>query len=152
MTTSSSRSIGSTSVYDHRRYRPSTKLSMSVVVSAAIASLLVLAHPIPVSSQGVHLVKVDVADVDQGYRVSKLLGRSVTNDKNEKVGSLDDLVVGHNDSLYAVLQVGGFLGIGSRLIAVPYDALKVSDEGRKVELPGASQQELKNLAEVKYRE
>jgi sporulation protein YlmC with PRC-barrel domain len=105
-----------------------------------------------VSSQGVHLVKVDVADVDPGYRISKLLGRSVTNDKNEKVGSLDDLVVGHNDSLYAVLQVGGFLGIGSRLIAVPYDALKVSDEGRKVELPGASQQELKNLAEVKYRE
>jgi sporulation protein YlmC with PRC-barrel domain len=152
MTISGSRSIGSTSVCNHRRYRAFTKLSMPIVASVAIAGLLVFAHPIPGSSQGVHLVKVDVADVDQGYRVSKLLGRSVTNDKNEKVGSLDDLVIGHNDSLYAILQVGGFLGIGSRLVAVPYDALKVDDEGRKVELPGASQQELKSLAEVKYRE
>jgi sporulation protein YlmC with PRC-barrel domain len=125
---------------------------MSIVVSVAIGAVLVFAHPIPGSSQGVHLVKVDVAELDHGYRVSKLLGRSVTNDKNEKVGSLDDLVIGHNASLYAVLQVGGFLGIGSRLVAVPYDVLRINDEGRKIELPGASQQEVKSLAEVKYRE
>jgi hypothetical protein len=52
--------------------------------------------------------------------------------------------------MFAVLQVGGFLGLGSHLVAVPYDSLKVSDDGKKVELPGATKDELKKLAEFKY--
>jgi hypothetical protein len=132
------------------RHRSLKRLGTAVAMSTAMTCVLIFAHPHSVSSQGVHLVKVDVAVVDQGYRVSKLIGQSVINDKNEKVGALDDIVVGRDNSLYGVLQVGGFLGIGSRLVAVPYDALRISDNGRKIELPGASQQELKNLAEVKY--
>jgi sporulation protein YlmC with PRC-barrel domain len=103
------------------------------------------------SSQSVKLVTVDVNIVGQGYRISKLTGSSVTNEKNEKIGTIDDFVVARNRSLFAVLQVGGFLGMGGHLVAVPYESLVIDDEGRAVQLPGASKDELKKLPEIKYR-
>ena len=96
-------------------------------------------------------MKVDVALVDKGYRVSKVMGQTVVNDKNEKIGTLDDVILGQDRRMYAVLQVGGFLGMGGHLVAVPYESLKIADDGRKIELPGASKDELKKLAEFKYQ-
>jgi sporulation protein YlmC with PRC-barrel domain len=104
-----------------------------------------------VLSQGVALLKVDVSVVAKGYRASKLIGSGVVNDKNEKIGNLDDIIVDQKQVLFAVLQVGGFLGIGSRLVAVPYDNLKIDDAGRRIELPGASREELKKADEFKYQ-
>jgi hypothetical protein len=60
------------------------------------------------------------------------------------------LIIGHDRVLFAVLQVGGFLGIGSHLVAVPYQALQVSEAPAKILLPGASKEALKNLPEFKY--
>jgi hypothetical protein len=141
---------------DRHRFLPAlahASVQQFVAIAALITALvvlLILAYPAPVLSQDVRLVTVDVTVVGQGYRASKLIGQSVTNDKNEKVGSLDDIIIGHDKSLFAVVQVGGFLGIGSRLVAVPYDALNVDETGRKIVLPGASKEELKSLAEFKY--
>jgi sporulation protein YlmC with PRC-barrel domain len=103
------------------------------------------------ASQGVQLVKVDVSVVAKGYRASKLIGITVINDKNESIGSLDDLVIDNKQVLFAVLQVGGFLGIGKHLVAVPYDSLQISEDGKKVALPGASKDELKKLSEFRYQ-
>lgn len=122
-----------------------------IVVATILGLLLVVATPRRLFSQGVQLVKVDIAVVAQGYRFSKLSGSSVVNDKNERIGSIDDLVVAKNKSLFAVLQVGGFLGIGGRLVAVPYESLRIDDEAHKIELPGASADELRKLVEFKYR-
>jgi PRC-barrel domain protein len=123
----------------------------TLIITAALWSLLMVAAPGPVLSQAVKLIIVDVNVVAQGYRVSKLTGNSITNEKNERIGTLDDFVIGRDRSLFAVLQVGGFLGIGSHFVAVPYESLVIHDETRKIELPGASKEELKKLAEFKYR-
>lgn len=96
-------------------------------------------------AQAVALVAVDIRTVDQGYRASKLLGRSVQNDKEQKIGTLDDLVVTKDHALFGVLQVGGFLGLGGHLVAVPYDSLNISDDGRKIVVAGASKDELSKL-------
>jgi sporulation protein YlmC with PRC-barrel domain len=96
------------------------------------------------------LLRVDVSVVAKGYRASKLLGSSVVNDKNEKIGSLDDIIIDRNQVMFAVLQVGGFLGLGGRLVAVPYKTLVINDEGKKIELPGATKEALRGLAEFKY--
>lgn len=130
---------------------PSMRAFQTLAWPIVLCGLLVIAAAGPVLSQAVKLVIVDVNVVAQGYRVSKLTGNSVTNEKNEKVGTLDDFVIGRDRSLFAVLQVGGFLGIGSHLVAVPYESLVIHDETRKIELPGASKEELKRLAEFKYR-
>jgi hypothetical protein len=95
------------------------------------------------------VLKVDVALVDKGYRLGEILGQPVVNEKNEKIGTFDDMVLGQDRSMYAVLQVGGLLGIGSHLVAVPYESLKIAGAGKRIELPGARQEELKKLTEVK---
>jgi sporulation protein YlmC with PRC-barrel domain len=122
-----------------------------ITVTAMFGSLLIITNPRPVLSQAVSLVQVDVNVVAQGYRVSKLSGSSVTNEKNEKIGTIDDFVIARNRSLFAVLQVGGFLGMGGHLVAVPYDSLVIDEEGSKIQLPGASKDELRKLPELRYR-
>ena len=100
---------------------------------------------------GVSLVKVDFSVVANGYRMSKLLGSNVINDKNEKIGTLDDVIADKKQVNFAVLQVGGFLGVGARLIVVPYESLVIDDKGQKITLPGASKEELKKLTEYHHK-
>ena len=105
----------------------------------------------PARAQAVHLVAVDIKVVDAGYRASKLMGRSVENDKDQKIGTLDDLVIDKDKTLYGILQVGGFLGLGGYLVAVPYDSLDISDDGRKITLAGASKEALGKLPEYQEK-
>lgn len=123
---------------------------LTFMVGAMLSLLLITNGPRPAHSQAVQLVKVDVAVVARGLRVSKLTGHSVVNDKNENIGKIDDIVIAQDRSLFTVLQVGGFLGIGSRFVAVPFDSLKIDENVSKIELPGASRDELKKLAEFNY--
>lgn len=121
---------------------------------AALAGILAVLSSNPVLPQaGVALVKVDLSVVDQGYRMSKLIGGTVINDKNEKIGSLDDVIAAKDKKQlnFAILQVGGFLGVGGHLVAVPVDSLVIDDAGSKITLPGASKDELKKLSEFHYR-
>jgi sporulation protein YlmC with PRC-barrel domain len=99
---------------------------------------------------GVALVKVDLSVVAKGYRMSKIIGSNVSNDKDEKIGTVDDVIADKKQVNFAVLQVGGFLGMGGHLIVVPYESLTIDDTGKKIVLPGASKDELKKLNEYKY--
>jgi len=93
------------------------------IIVALLVPVLVAASPLPALAQAVDLVTVDVKAVARGYRTSQLVGRDVVNDKNERIGTIDDIIIGCDRVLYAVLQVGGFLGVGGRLVAVPFQNL-----------------------------
>ena len=118
--------------------------------AALVAAMLAASAPLPVLSQGVQLVVVDVHAVADGYRASKLIGSNVVNDQNEKVGTIEDIIIGRDRVLFAVLQVGGFLHLGGYMVAVPYQSLVLDETGRKIKLPGATQEALKKLPEFKY--
>ena len=92
-----------------------------------------------VAPQTVELAKVNVQKLAAGYRASKVIGSSVTNDANETIGKIDDLLVSSDGKdPYAVLSIGGFHGVGSHLVAVPYDSLKFVD--KKFVLPGGTKE------------
>jgi hypothetical protein len=118
------------------------------------ASLIALPNLAPLAQaqgtpQAVGLVKVDVRTVATGYRSSKLVGSTVVNEANETVGKVDDLIVTPDNKVpFAILSVGGFLGLGTHLVAVPFTSLKVADN--KIMLPGATKEALKDLPEFKY--
>ena len=118
--------------------------------AALVAAMLGASAPLPVSSQGVELVVVDVHAVADGYRASKLIGSSIVNDQNEKIGTIEDIIIGRDRVLFAVLQVGGFLHLGGHRVAVPYQSLVLDESGSKIKLPGATQEALKKLPEFKY--
>ena len=69
-----------------------------------------------------------------GVRASKLIGMNVTNAQGENLGEIEDLVVntatGKVD--YAVLEFGGFLGMGDKLVAYPLQQFKpaANDRGK----------------------
>jgi hypothetical protein len=99
--------------------------------------------------QTIELVKVDVQKLAAGYRSSKVVGSTVVNDANETIGKIDDLLVSPDGKQpYAVLSIGGFLGMGTHLVVVPYDSLKFAD--KKVTLPGGTKDGLRTLPEFKY--
>jgi sporulation protein YlmC with PRC-barrel domain len=118
--------------------------------AALVSAMLVSSLSLPALSQGVQLVVVDVHAVAEGYRASKLIGSSVVNDQNEKIGTIEDIIIGKDNVLFAVLQVGGILHIGGHMVAVPFQSLVLDETGSKIKLPGATQEALKNLSEFKY--
>jgi sporulation protein YlmC with PRC-barrel domain len=128
------------------------------LVTATLAATAVLARPAVVlapqamaqgAPQTVQLMKVDVVKVSTGYRASKVIGSSVVNEAGDTVGKVDEIIVGPDGKApFVVLSVGGFLGIGDKLVALPYEQMKT--DGKKIVLPGATKDSLKALPEFKY--
>jgi hypothetical protein len=66
--------------------------------------------------------------VHGGWRSSQIVGATVYNDRDERIGAVDDLIVGQDGTIAeAVLSVGGVLGLGAKLVAVPYDQLRFEE-------------------------
>lgn len=60
------------------------------------------------------------------WRSSELVGATVYNDDGNSVGTINDLLVSSDGTISnAILSVGGFLGIGTKLIEVPFNKLKL---------------------------
>lgn len=63
------------------------------------------------------------------WRTSKMVGVNVYNDSNEKLGSIDELIMNKEGKIdKVIIGVGGFLGVGQRDIAVNFDQLKFTDQ------------------------
>ncbi len=121
-------------------------LAGAVMIGVGIFAAQVCAQGVP---QNVEITKVDVQTVAAGYRASKVIGDSVLNDANETIGKIDDLLVTRDGKEpYAVLSVGGFLGMGTHLVVVRYDSLKFADN--KVVLPGGTKDGLLMLPKFEY--
>ena len=106
--------------------------------------------PLVTIAQAVELVVVDVVAVAKGYRTSRLTGREVINERNEEIGKIDDFIIGQDKVLFTIVQVGGFLGIGSQLVAVPYKSLDLESHKGKILLKGASKEALQKLPKFEY--
>jgi sporulation protein YlmC with PRC-barrel domain len=87
-------------------------------------------------------------------RASKVIGSSVYNDHDEKLGSVDDLVIAKDGKMSAVLSVGGYLGMGSKYVEVPYASLTYGntqkDSDNRVVLKGATKDSLKSQTAYNY--
>jgi sporulation protein YlmC with PRC-barrel domain len=118
----------------------------AVVMGGLLSAGPVLAQ---VSPQPIPLVRVNVQKMASGYRSSEIVGSSVVNQHNEKIGMVDDLIIEPSEKVpFAILSVGGFLGVGERLVVVPFDSLKISQD--MIELPGATKDELEAMPEFSY--
>ena len=86
---------------------------------------------------------------DGQMRIGKIVGASVYNDQKQSIGTVDDVLMGSNDkATTAVLSVGGFLGMGSKLVSVPFSQLKV--ENNQIVMPGATKASLNGMPEYKF--
>lgn len=120
------------------------------LVVAAVATIA-KAEQAPIAGHSILGVQVNVQSVvTTGYSANTLIGASVFNDQKKQVGTVHDLIVSTDGQVnLAIVEVGGFIGIGSKYVAIPARLFK---EGKKktVVLPGASEAELKKMPAFQY--
>ena len=92
---------------------------------------------------------VSAVRLESGQRISQIIGASVFNDAGERIGGIDDLVMVEGDKVsVAIIGIGGFLGMGAKLVAVPYQQLK--RDGDKLVLPGSTKDTLDAMPSFSY--
>ena len=98
------------------------------------------------------LAALDSASMRDARRASRIIGAAVYNESNESIGEVDDIVLpGNGGAPVAVVSVGGFLGIGAKLVAVPYERLRAVGERNRWTLTGsASRDDLNRLPTFSY--
>ena len=125
---------------------------MRKIVLVVIASLVIAVGAADSVAQtaGVSVSTVELRDVAAGWSAKKqILGKGVYNDAGDKVGEINDLIVTPAKAVsYAVVGVGGFLGMGEHQIAVPVGKLK--QEQDKIVLHGATKEALKAAPKFEY--
>ncbi|HEX6260899.1 MAG TPA: PRC-barrel domain-containing protein [Woeseiaceae bacterium] len=61
----------------------------------------------------------------------EIIGKTVVSQQGEDIGEIEEVVMDTNSQQHlAVIDVGGFLGIGEKSVAVAFDQLQLSDDGR----------------------
>jgi sporulation protein YlmC with PRC-barrel domain len=92
----------------------------------------------------------ETAVVLKGWRASKLIGAAVYNDQNQRIGKIEDMIVSPDGKISAaVIDVGGFLGIGKHRVAIPADSF-TDITAKKLVLPNATKDALKALPEFRF--
>ena len=92
----------------------------------------------------------ELRNVALGWSAKRtVLGQPVYNDKDEKVGTIEDIIIAPDKGIsYAIVGAGGFLGMGTHDVAVPVSKFKLVD--KKLVLAGATKESLKASPPFQY--
>lgn len=118
----------------------------TLFATASLIAGLGLAIPAlaEVKKQTVLLTEVDPVVLATGWRATDIIGAKVYNDAGEDIGKLEDMIITKSGTVpYAVVSVGGFLGMDAHHVVVAASALELMD--KKLTLHGATAATLKAL-------
>lgn len=92
----------------------------------------------------------EMRDVSKGWSAKRqILGQPVFNDKDDRVGSIDDIIIAPDKAVsYAIINAGGFLGLTKHDVAVSVSQLKLVDN--KLVLAGATKEALRASPPSEY--
>jgi len=124
------------------------------VTTLGVAAVLTLVAPSPyvqaASSKTLSVSQQELSLAEKGWSAKKdIIGKTVYNDNNEKIGDVNDVIFSRNNSAsFVVIGVGGFLGMGEHDVAVPLSRIKHDND--KLILAGATKEALKKMPEFRY--
>jgi hypothetical protein len=121
---------------------------MAVMICLAVVGMMGYAlaqQQAPVAGMSIGVTPDELATVAKGWSAKKqIMGKDVYNDKSEKVGVVDDLIIVPDKAAsYAIMGTGGFLGVDKHDVAIPVNQLKM-EEGQ-ITLPGATKDAVKAM-------
>jgi sporulation protein YlmC with PRC-barrel domain len=104
----------------------------------------------PVAGMSIGVSADELVTVAKGWSAkNQIMGKNVYNDKSEKVGVVDDLIITPDKAVsYAIVGTGGFIGMDKHDVAIPVNQLKM--EGGTITLPGATQEAVKAMHTFQY--
>jgi sporulation protein YlmC with PRC-barrel domain len=93
-----------------------------------------------------------VATAPAGADAKKLIGRDIRNQQNETIGEIESVRINADGKVDSVIVgVGGFLGMGERLVRLAWKDLQISDNGEKV-VVNMTKDQLKAMEPYTYRD
>ena len=125
--------------------------SIRILLLASIALIgPTISHAQVAGSTTVGVGVAELRDVTMGWSAKRtILGQPVYNDKNERVGSVDDIIVSPDKAIsYAIVNAGGFLGLPKHDVAIPVSQFQLVDQ--KLVLAGATKDALKASPPFEY--
>jgi len=136
---------------DIKRRRHFMKMVSVLLVSCTLAFTpgdYAMAQVAGSTRLGVSMEEVKI--VASGWSSKKqILGKTVFNENNEKVGKIDDLIVAPTGELsFVIIGAGGFAGVGRHDVAIPVQQIQLQDG--KFVLPGATKAAVKALPKFEY--
>ena len=92
----------------------------------------------------------EIRELALGWSAKRqVLGSTVYNDKNERIGTVDDIIIAPDKAVsYAIIGVGGFLGVDRHDVAVPVSQIKL--QNGKYVLVGGTRDALKTAPAFEY--
>ena len=129
---------------------------MAVMICLAVVGMMGNAfaqQPAPVvgtSTTAIAVTADELVTVVKGWSAKKaIIGKDVYNDKDEKVGVVEDLIITPDKAVsYAIIGAGGFLGMAKHNVAIRVNHFKIV-EG-KIILPGATKDAVKAMPAFQY--
>jgi sporulation protein YlmC with PRC-barrel domain len=104
-------------------------MTAGLVGSALLATVAFAQSPTAPSNPAPAPAAASDSSFQGSWRASKMVGLSVYNDKNESIGSINDMLTEKDGKIKAVvIGVGGFLGVGEHLVAIPFEKVKFVSE------------------------
>jgi len=102
------------------------------------------------STTSIAVTADELVTVVKGWSAKKaIIGKDVYNDKDEKVGVVEDLIITPDKAVsYAIIGAGGFLGMGKHDVAIRVNNFKIAQG--KITLPGATKEALKAMPAFEY--
>jgi len=125
--------------------------SIRILMLAGVAlTAPTISHAQVAGSTLIGVSVTEMRDVSKGWSAKRqILGQPVFNDKDERVGSIDDIIVAPDKAVsYAIINAGGFLGLAKHDVAIPVSQLKLADN--KLVLAGATKEALRNSPPFEY--
>jgi len=122
-------------------------LSAALLGAAAAPSFAQMSPTTPPPSNPSIATAPATVDAMKG---TTIIGTDIKNSADETIGEIDDVVVDSDGKIqHVVVSVGGFLGVGTRYVAVPWSDIRF-DRGREVALLNMTKDQLKAAPEYKY--
>ena len=122
----------------------------AILLAAMLSIGAGISHAQVAGSSTIGITQEEMKVVMRGWSAKKqIMGKAVYNEEKQKIGTIDDLIVTPDKSVsYAIIGVGGFLGMGKHDVAIPVNHFKVEND--RITLPGATKDALKALPKFEY--
>jgi len=126
---------------------------MTVMIGLAVVGMMgnaIAQQQVPVAGMSIGVSADELVTVAKGWSAkNQIMGKDVYNDKSEKVGVVDDLIITPDKAVsYAIIGTGGFIGMDKHDVAIPVNQLKM--EGGTITLPGATKDAVKAMHTFQY--
>ena len=100
--------------------------SIHILMLAGIAlTMPTVSHAQVAGSTLIGVSVTEMRDVSMGWSAKRQIqGEPVFNDKDERVGSIDDIIIAPDKAVsYAIINAGGFTGLTKHDVAIPVSQL-----------------------------